>query len=463
MIISAYMVPHPPIAVAEIGRGEEKKIQKTIDAYEEVGKRIAADHPDTIVITSPHALMYRDWFNVSSGSHAYGDFGRFRCPEVSFDETYDEEFVHVLNDLCQEEHFPAGTEYDRDHMLDHGTMVPLYFIEHHVHDFRLVRIGLSGLPLRAHYQLGMYLQKTAEVLNRRVVFVASGDLSHCQKEDGPYGFRKEGPVYDEKIMKTMGSGSFEELLDYDPDLLERAQECGHRSFCIMAGALDRTDVKAEALSHEATFGVGYGVVAYQLTGQDAKRNFLDQYDEKTRKEAEEKRKKQDPYVRLAVKAMNAWIERKEVIAVPEDVPEEMLAEQKGTFVSIHEYGQLRGCIGTLAPARKNVAEEIIHNAISACSRDPRFEAVRKEEIPYLEVSVDVLSEPEKIGRDASKLDVKKYGIICSTPDGRRGVLLPDLDGVDDVKTQIHIACNKGDIDEEDPEMEISRFEVVRHV
>ena len=94
MIISAYMVPHPPIAVHEIGKGEEKKIQHTIDAYEQVGKMIAEDHPDTIVITSPHATMYRDWFNVSSGSHAYGDFGQFRCPEVSFDETYDEEDIY---------------------------------------------------------------------------------------------------------------------------------------------------------------------------------------------------------------------------------------------------------------------------------------------------------------------------------------------------------------------------------
>ena len=463
MIISAYMVPHPPVAVHEIGKGEEHQIQQTIDAYEKAGEMIAADHPDTIVITSPHAVMYRDWFNVSSGHHAYGDFGQFRCSGVSFDETYDEEFVHVLNDLSRQEHFPAGTEYDREPMLDHGTMVPLYFMEHHVKHIPIVRIGLSGLPLREHYRMGMLIRQVSDVLNRRVTFVASGDLSHCQKADGPYGFHEEGPVYDEKIMKTMGSASFEELLEYDPTLLRKAEECGHRSFCIMAGALDQTDVIPEVLSHEATFGVGYGIVTYQVKGNNPERNFLDQYDTKIQKEAEEKRKHNDAYVKLAVNAMNAWITDKEIIAVPEGLPDEMYTERKGAFVSIHEYGELRGCIGTILPTRQNLAEEIIRNAISACSKDPRFEAIRKEEIPYLEVSVDVLSRPEEIGQDRSKLDVRKYGVICSVPDGRRGLLLPDLEGVDDVKTQIHIACNKGNIDEEDPELQLSRFEVIRHV
>ena len=463
MIISAYMVPHPPIAVHEIGKGEEKKIQHTIDAYEKVGKMIAQDHPDTIVITSPHATMYRDWFNVSSGSHAYGDFGQFRCPEVSFDETYDEEFVHVLDELCQRDHFPAGTEYDRDHMLDHGTMVPLYFIEHHIHDFKIVRIGLSGLPLRMHFELGQKIQDVSDVLHRKVTFVASGDLSHCQKEDDPYGYKEEGPQYDERIMKTMGTASFEELLEYDPSFLNKAEECGHRSFCIMAGALDRMNVKPQVLSHEATFGVGYGVVAYDVQGEDRTRDFLDAYDTEIRNKAEEKRKNSDPYVKLATEAMNHWIAKKEVMKVPDHLPEEMYQERKGSFVSIHEYGELRGCIGTILPTRKNLAEEIIYNAISACSRDPRFEAIKVKEIPYLEVSVDVLSQPEDIGQDITKLDVKKYGVICSVPDGRKGLLLPDLEGVDDVKTQIHVACNKGDIDEDDPRLQLSRFEVTRHV
>ena len=114
------------------------------------------------------------------------------------------------------------------------------------------------------------------------------------------------------------------------------------------------------------------------------------------------------------------------------------------------------------PTRTNAAEEIIHNAISACSKDPRFEPITEDELPYLDLSVDVLSELEPI-KDRSQLDVKKYGVICSTRDGRQGLLLPNLDGVDSVDQQISIACSKGDIDPEEDEVNLTRFEVVRHV
>ena len=171
MIIGAVMVPHPPIAVHEVGKGEETKIQATLDAYDKAAQFIAELKPETIVLTSPHAIMYRDYFNISGGSGAYGDLGQFRAEQVTFDETYDTEFINVLESYLKEKSFPAGTEYDRDKMLDHGTMVPLYFIEKRYKDFKLVRIGLSGLPLVMHYELGMMIQKTAEETGRRVVVV----------------------------------------------------------------------------------------------------------------------------------------------------------------------------------------------------------------------------------------------------------------------------------------------------
>jgi AmmeMemoRadiSam system protein A/AmmeMemoRadiSam system protein B len=461
MLKGAFMCPHPPVAVHEIGKGEEEKILSTIHGYEAMADRIAVLRPDTIIVSSPHAVMYSDYFNVSSGSHAWGDFGQFNASRVSFEKTYDEEFTRKLNEELKEAGFPGGTEYDREKMLDHGTMVPLYFIDQKYTDYQLVRVSLSGLSLPMHYRFGMILRRVSEELDRNVVFVASGDLSHCQKEDGPYGYQPEGPAYDARIMKTMGSGNFEELLEYEPAFLEKAEECGHRSFTILAGFLDRTAVKPEVISHEATFGVGYGVVLYTIEGKDPSRNFLDQYEQKENEKRKQERETCDPCVRLAYASIDAWTQDHQILPLPDDLPDELTGNRAGAFVSLHEYGQLRGCIGTISPIQDCLGEEIIHNAISACSRDPRFEPVRREELSYLQISVDVLSEAEPVP-DSSYLDVKKYGVIVSTEDGRKGLLLPDLDNVDTVEDQISIAAGKGGISlAEDYHLE--RFEVKRHV
>ena len=461
MIIGALMMPHPPIAVAEIGRGEEKAIQPTLDSFEKCAKLVRELAPDTIIVTTPHAILYRDWFNVSGGEVGYGDFSRYRARSVSFKQPYDKDFTARLTDLCKDEGFPAGTQYDRDPDLDQGTMVPLYFINREYRDYKLVRIGLSGLSLPDHYRFGTLIQKIAQADDKRYLILASGDLSHCQKADGPYGLKPEGPVYDEKIMKTMGSACFEELMEYDNAFLDKAEECGHRSFTIMAGILDGLAVKPTVLTHEATLGVGYGFVTYEILGSDPNRHFLDQYETNMEKSMKEKYESKDEYVKLARASVESWVNHHRILRPENKLPNEMTEKRAGAFVSIHEHGMLRGCIGTISAVRKNLAEEIIHNAVSACSRDPRFDPIRPSELPYLEISVDVLGDAERI-YDESELDVKRYGVICSTPDGRRGLLLPDLEGVDTVRQQIGIACSKGGIDPDDDGLILERFEVVRH-
>ena len=127
-VVEAYMVPHPPIAVAEVGGGEERKIQPTLDAFDRIARRIAEIRPDTIIVTSPHASMYADYFHISPGKGAHGDLGSFRAPQVSFDVEYDTELVRMICDAADHAGIPAGTEGERDPRLDHGTMVPLYFI-----------------------------------------------------------------------------------------------------------------------------------------------------------------------------------------------------------------------------------------------------------------------------------------------------------------------------------------------
>ena len=458
-IVAAFMVPHPPLIVPNVGKGGEAEIEETTRSYDEVGRQIAKLKPDTIVISSPHSVMYADYFHISPGRHASGSFSRFNAPEVKFDEDYDDELVKRIEKLCEEKDFPAGTLGERDKELDHGTMVPLYFIRKYLNDFKLVRLGLSGLDLTRHYELGQIINEAVEELGRRVVYVASGDLSHKLKDYGPYGFAKEGPVYDERIMDVCSRGEFLKLFDFDENFCEKAAECGHRSFVIMAGALDGKALSINKLSHQDVTGVGYGICTFYPEGEDDKRHFLKIYREKKMSELTDKQSKSDAYVKLARETVNEYIVNHRTIGVPNDLPEEMLKNTAGAFVSIHENGRLRGCIGTFLPTTDCIAEEIIQNAISASVRDPRFDPIKASELPFLEINVDILSKPEDID-SPDMLDVKKYGVIVKSG-SRRGLLLPDLDGVDTVEEQIEIARNKAGISASEP-VTLQRFEVVRH-
>ncbi len=458
-IVAAFMVPHPPLIVPNVGKGGEAEIEETTRSYDEVGRQIAKLKPDTIVISSPHSVMYADYFHISPGRHASGSFSRFNAPEVKFDEDYDDVLVKKIEKICEEKDFPAGTLGERDKELDHGTMVPLYFIRKYLNDFKLVRLGLSGLDLTRHYELGQIINEAVEELKRRVVYVASGDLSHKLKDYGPYGFAKEGPVYDERIMDVCSRGAFLELFDFDENFCEKAAECGHRSFVIMAGALDGKALSINKLSHQDVTGVGYGICTFYPEGEDDKRHFLKTYREKKMSELTERQSKSDAYVKLARKTINEYIVEHRTIGAPKDLPEEMLKNKAGAFVSIHENGRLRGCIGTFLPTADCIAEEIIQNAISASTRDPRFDPIKASELPFLEINVDILSKPEDID-SPDMLDVKKYGVIVKSG-SRRGLLLPDLDGVDTVEEQIEIARNKAGISASEP-ITLQRFEVVRH-
>lgn len=458
-IAGAFMVPHPPLIVPEVGKGEEGKIQATIDAYHKAAGRIGELMPETIVLISPHQIMYADYFHISPGRGAKGDFGQFRAGKVKMEVSYDTQFVEKLCALADRKRLPAGTLGEREKKLDHGTMVPLFFVEQYWKEYQLVRIGLSGLPLIKHYELGQCIQRAAEELGRRTVLIGSGDLSHRLKEDGPYGYQEEGPLYDSRIMDVMGRGAFGELLEFPEDFCEKAGECGHRSFTIMAGALDKMQLIPERLSYEGPFGVGYGICSYMVQGGNPERNFGEQYEEKNRRRLEKQREKEDAYVRLARKTIEEYIRKGQKIEVPKELPEEMYSGKAGVFVSIKEDGKLRGCIGTIQAVQASIAEEIIENAISASTRDSRFSPIEPDELDRLVISVDVLGSMEPID-SPEELDVVKYGVVV-TKGYKRGLLLPNLEGVDTVEEQIGIAKRKAGIGEEE-KVRLERFEVVRH-
>lgn len=384
-VIGTFAVPHPPLIIPEIGKGNEKVVEKTIESYKKIAKEIAKLKPETIIISSPHTACFKDYFYISSTPIMKGTFKNFGEPNVSFEEKIDEELVLEIEKISKKENFAAG-RIDRD--IDN--------------------------------------------LGRKVVFVASGDLSHKLQEDGPYGFIKEGPIYDDMIQKTLTNANFKELLEYDLELLEKCAECGHPSFTIMGGLLDKRSVKPTFYSHEDATGVGYGIWSFYPN---------------------------DEYVKLAKDTIYAYIKENKKIEIPSNLSVELLKDRKGVFVSIHKKGNLRGCIGTFLPVHRYIAEEIIENAILASTEDPRFSKIKEEELEDLDINVDVLTTPESIS-SIKELNPKKYGVIVRNG-FRKGLLLPDIEGVDTAEDQIAIAKEKAGI-KENEEVLLERFEVVRH-
>lgn len=163
-----------------------------------------------------------------------------------------------------------------------------------------------------------------------------------------------------------------------------------------------------------------------------------------------------PIVGLAREAVEKYVRDKEIVRPRKLTPE--MKEKAGVFVSIHKRGQLRGCIGTFQTTQPNVAQEIIHNAIGSATRDYRFSPVTPEELPQLTYKVDILTKPEPV-KSKSELDPRKYGVLVEYR-GKKGILLPDLEGVNSVDQQIEIASAKGGILPDEP-VNLYRFEVRR--
>lgn len=427
-LLTSYIVPHPPLIIPDIGRGEEKKISKTIHSYQTIAKEIGKLKPDTIIVITPHDVNYRDGFNISKSQILQGNLNNFGS-SIAFTKDVDLDLIQKIEQI---EDIPIITHASIS-PLDHGTMIPLYFIDKYYKDYKLIRLSFSGLSLDKHYSYGKELGDIFFKENKKCVVLASGDLSHKLKEDGPYGYVKEGPVFDEKVIEIIKNNDLSQMSSVKSSLADKAAECGLRSFVILSGILDRYDYQSKLLSYEGPFGVGYAIASFHIY---------------------------DSYQQLAKKTVERYIKDHQLIHYKdENLPKEMVENKAGVFVSIHIKDELRGCIGTVQATRDCIAEEIVYNAISASTKDPRFLPITENELSDLTYHVDVLGQAEKIS-SKKELDVKRYGVIVRKGQ-KTGLLLPDLEGVDSVDYQINIALRKAMIHPEE-DYDLYRFEVIRH-
>lgn len=465
VVTAAIMVPHPPILLPNIGKGEEKKIADIDQAYRKAAKVISDSDPDTVIIISPHAPSYLDYIQISSGKKASGSMSQFGDLQDAFTIQYDQQLAKEAARLADTENFGLGMLGKQDGTLDHGTMIPLYYLRGLKEETKFLRIGTGGLDNLSHYHAGKLIAQAAANLGKRIAVIASGDLSHCQKEGTNYGYRECGPAYDSKIMEIMGHGDFLSLLQISETEAEEAMVCGQKPFSLLAGILDGLNADAENLAHSAEFGVGYGICTYTNLIQDPEREFEEPARKAIQKRREEKRAKEDAYVRLARNTIETYVNKHRLYEPDEFLRNELnslgvMNMRKGAFVSIHEHGNLRGCIGTVEPVRENLVQEIIHNAISACSQDPRFYPVQPRELDELDIHVDVLEKPEKIESE-NQLNPKRYGVII-TKGSKRGLLLPDLEGINTIQEQMRAVRQKAGIKQHESGCQIERFEVLRH-
>jgi AmmeMemoRadiSam system protein A len=330
-------------------------------------------------------------------------------------------------------------------------VVPLSFLDPEGR-YPIVELSLSFLPPSTHRAFGRAVRAAAREIGRRVAFVASGDCSHRLTRDAPAGFSPRAAEFDAALVRLLSRGDFEGLEQLDPLLVEMAGECGLRSFITLGGYVEGSDARPRVLAYEGPWGVGY------LTAVVASPRLLETLDESSAAHgADEPASSVSPLVSLARETIDAYVREHRVITPPE-TPEGVLGTRHGAFVSLHCGGDLRGCIGTIEPTCATLAEEVIHNAIQAATADPRFDPLATDELGDLDVSVDVLypAEPATM----ADLDPRTYGVIVSA-DWRRGLLLPDLEGVATAEQQVSIALRKAGISP-DESYRLERFRVERH-
>ena len=416
-LIYSVFVPHPPILVPEIGRGEERKCQASLDAYHEIASRLVQAEIETVILVSPHAPLAKEGITILTEEVVRGNFAQFGVAQVSLS------FASDTTAIAQFQKDLSGVVSIQGPM-DHGALVPLYFLQKAGWSGKVV---LLGMPLERPEEYGLRMGQILDKLPGRYALVASGDLSHRLKEDGPYGFDSAGPEFDQAVLIALQRDT-KKLTSLPVDLVEKAGECGYRSLRL---ALAAKEGAPEVLSYEGPFGVGYMVADLYHSS---------------------------PLSQWARRCLSAYLNNEDpgLLRFP-DSPE--FAVRRGCFVTLKQNGQLRGCIGTTEPWQENLALEIQHNAMAAGTQDPRFRPVQADELDTLSFTVDVLGELEKIG-GPDDLDPWRYGVVVRQ--GRKtGLLLPHLEGVDTISDQVSIAKQKAGISSEES-VELWRFEVKRH-
>ncbi len=276
-LVGCFAVPHPPIIIPEVGGPSLAEAEATVRAMQEVRRRAAELAPDTIVLLSPHSPLARSQMGVSLAASYRGSLAYFRAPQVRVEVEADLELAEALMQGAAAHGIPViqtaarGDVFD----LDHGAMVPLVYITEALRaPSRLVVLSFSYLSLEEHVRFGRVIGEVLSEAERRIVYVASSDLSHRLIPGAPAGYDPRAAKFDQAIAETFGAGDWDGLLTIDPGLVAAAGECGYRSLAVLSGVVGAFEAgggrtRNHLLSYEGPWGVGYLVGEVELTAPDA--------------------------------------------------------------------------------------------------------------------------------------------------------------------------------------------------
>src|SRR6266571_1990698 len=263
-LVFAGIAPHPPIMVPEVGREAIAEVRSSIDAMADLTQRIIKSGAETVVLISPHAPLEPSAFVAYDGPQLYGDFANFRAPTATTHAELDEELLNEIAAAAEEQSLETVRIKGFD--LDHGTAVPLYFLQRNGWNGKVVALGYSFLSNEDHLRFGRCVSAAIEKVGRRVAFIASGDLSHRLKRGAPAGYNPEAHLFDEEVVDAIRSCATSRIVDIDQEQRRNAGECGYRSMLVAIGVTEGTDAKCEVISYEAPFGVGYLVAQLVSAG-----------------------------------------------------------------------------------------------------------------------------------------------------------------------------------------------------
>jgi len=268
-IVSSYIFPHPPVLIPEIGKGDENNAILTLNSYRKAVGEIKLDNPTTIIITTPHGPYFRDYLYLSTDRVLSGNFAKFGRKDIKFEFKNNLELLDKIICNATKEGIDSGgldknilDKYGLSNELDHGALVPLYFINKEIQGFSVVHISIAGFTLDMLHRFGKCISSAVKDCDERAVFVASGDLSHRVNNNSPYGSNPSGSKFDNLLVESIRASRYNDLLNIDEKLCEDAAECGLRSFVILFGALEGSGLKPQVYSYEAPFGIGYCVAKF---------------------------------------------------------------------------------------------------------------------------------------------------------------------------------------------------------
>lgn len=264
-LVFAALSPHPPLLIPEVGGSDCEKVQDTVKALEELGDEIEKVDPEVIVVMSPHNLIYPNMFNINSMARLTGNFGQFGAPGITFTFNNDLELSKKIVGKADKEKIPV-VPYDNGNPnfeLDHGTLVPLYFLTMGLgQHISVLPIAYSFADKSTHFVFGQLLRDIFEDYPQKVAFIASGDLSHRLLENPDIA--AVGQKFDQTIVESLKNKNAEAILAISNETRETAGECGYNSIITLLGVLDAQKYQPEILNYEAPFGVGYLAANFRL-------------------------------------------------------------------------------------------------------------------------------------------------------------------------------------------------------